>query len=215
MKIKGTAIAPGVSRNGRYYSPEMISAAVEHAQPRVRAGQLLMKSHHGAQDTLGVVGKLTSLRVAEDGSAQFEAELADTTAARDVGALIRGPKPFVNGVSIVGEWTGPVRRVKVQGQTAETSSGLSLHSVDFTATPGIDAARIVAESLQGTRIIFEAAAGPVEPADPEPTPREFAQMTSEEFDRASGQLWAGTFATWDQRRHAEGSSPFWRGMTAD
>ena len=156
-KIRGVAIAPGVSRNGRYYSPAMIAGAVAEAQPRVRAGQMLMKSHHDAADTLGYVGRVTSLQVAEDGSATFEGELADTSTARDVSALIRGSRPFISGVSIAGTWTGQPQRVKVGEQSCETSSGLVLHSVDFTASPGIEAARIVAESAPGTRVIRESA----------------------------------------------------------
>lgn len=212
-KIRGTALAPGVSANQRYYSPQAIRAAVEQAQPRVRSGQLLMRAHHDAADTLGVVGRVTSLRVAEDGSAQFEGELADTTTARDVRALIRGQKPFIDAVSIAGEWTGQIRRTKVGGQNCETADGVLLHSVDFTARPGIDTARIkVAESISGKRLFFESA-GPVVPVPAERTAAEWAALTTEEFDQATGPVWANHFAATDDQRRAKGPSPFWRGLT--
>lgn len=215
MKIRGTALAPGVSRNGRYYSPAMIRQAVEQAQPRVQSGRMLMKAFHDASDTLGVVGAIRSLTLAEDGSAVFTGELADTTTARDVAQLIGGKKPFVDGVSIAGEWTGKVQRVTIGGVPAETSSGLILHSVDFTANPGVDRARVVAESLlsnTGSRVIFESAPGPVVPVLPERTPGEWAAMTSEERDPAAGQVWTAHFAARDTQRQAQGPSPFWRGL---
>lgn len=207
-KIKGVALVPGVSRNNRYYSHEAIAAAVKQAQPRVKAGQLLMRGHHDAADTLGVCGRVTSLRVAEDGSAHFEGELADTSMARDVRALIRGERPFIDAVSIAGEWTGKVQR----HGGIESAPGLILHSIDFTANPGVDGARIkVAESVTGSRFIYEEA-GPVVPAEPEYTERDYAAMTNEEFHQAAGGVWAAHFAAADERRQAN-PSPFWHGLT--
>ena len=115
-KIRGTLIAPGVSANNRYYSPAMIRQAVERAQGRISAGRMLLKSYHDAQDTVGYVGRIESLRVAEDGSAEFTGQLADTSTARDVAKLIGGRKPFVNGVSIEGRWLG--RRTAGKGRRA-------------------------------------------------------------------------------------------------
>ena len=52
---------------------------------------MIMKSHHDAgDDTARVVGAIRSLTVAEDGSARFTAELADTSTGRDIAALVKG-----------------------------------------------------------------------------------------------------------------------------
>ena len=211
MKIRGTALAPGVSRNGRYYSPAMIRQAVEQAQPRVASGRMLMKAFHDASDTLGVVGRIQSLSVAEDGSAVFTGELADTSTARDVGALIGGKRPFVDGVSIVGRWLGKVQTINVGGVTAETSpDGLQIDGVDFTASPGVDRARVVAESmLSGTRsrVIFERRPARSCPCPPRRSERDLARLTTEECDRVVAELLAPTFAAMDARRR-QNPAPF-------
>lgn len=209
MKIRGVCLAPGVSGNGRYYSPAMIRAAVEQAQPRVQTGRMLMRAYHDAPDTIGYVGRLTSLRVNEDGAAAFEAEMADTSTARDVAALIRGKSPFVSGVSIMGRWLGKTHRVQVGNQHAETcSSGLQIDSVDFTGTPGVDAARIVGESIQGKgkRFIFESAPGPVEALLAVPDPYELAQLDNGQLADLMGAAYEAERAT----RPGRMASPFWR-----
>jgi len=209
-RIRGTALVPGISKNNRYYSPGAIRAAVTQAQPRIQAGQLLMRSHHEAADTLGYVGRVTALRVGGDGRAEFEGELADTTTARDLRRLISGTKPFINSVSIAGEWVGKMQTVNVEGQEITTAPGLLLHSVDFTARPGVDQARFrVAESLTGKRYIYEEA-GPVEPVPAELDASDYAAMPYEDFRNAAGSYFAQAFADMDQRRRDEGPSPFWR-----
>ena len=217
--IRGTALVPGVSKNNRYYSAEAIRGAVERAQPRIRAGQMVMRSSHDAgDDTLRVAGVVRTLDVAADGSAKFTAELADSTAGRDIAALVKGPRPFVNGVSIAGYWLGKIQRVSVEGQNFEAGQGLDLEAIDFTHRPGVDGARIAAETVTrgGRVLIFEEAPGPITPAglEPaEPTARDYSRMTSEEFHQATAQHWGAQFADNDERRRRQGGSPFNRGLT--
>ena len=191
-RIKGVALVPGVSANDRYYSADMIRQAVAQAQPRVKAGQFLMKAFHGAQDTTGFVARVDRLEADQDGKATFEAELADTSTARDVAALVRGQRPFVNGVSITGEFTGKLQTVRVAGREITTAPGLLLHGIDFTGTPGIAAARITAESAPRRRLIFESAED-VEPVTLEPTARELSAMPLEEFRGAAASYLARAF----------------------
>ena len=49
--IRSTAIAPGISKNGRFYSADMIAQAVKRDQPRIQASRMIMKSHHDAGTT--------------------------------------------------------------------------------------------------------------------------------------------------------------------
>lgn len=200
--IRGTALAPGISKNGRLYTRETIAGAVARAQGRIAAGRMVMKTHHDAgDDTTRVVGRVTSLRVAGDGSAQFEAELADTKHGRTIASLVTGPKPFVDGVSIRGAWASPVQRVKVGGQTVETAMELELDGIDFTHAPGVPAAVLTAETARdGRKLIFETAPGPVEPVAVPPAARDLAALSAEEFEAAAHAYWGGQFAASDARK---------------
>jgi hypothetical protein len=154
-KIKGTALCPGVSKNRRRYDHPMIVQAVADAQPAIAAGTMLMRAGHYAGDVDGIAGRVTALKVEADGSATFEAEIADTSAGRNVAALATDPLPYV-GVSIAGEWTGEVRyEQQADGQMIETAQGLTLHGLDFVGSPGVAGARIVPESWQRPGRLFE------------------------------------------------------------
>lgn len=162
--IRGTAIVPGVSRNGRLYTREILAAAVEQAQERIAAGRIpmTMLTHHGAEDdSTRIVGRLTALEQRDDGSVAFTAELADTQHGRDIAALVTGDEPFLDGVSIRGWWNGPVRTVNHEGQRVETGDSLTLDGLDFTKTPGVPGARIegsggrAKESSDGRHLVYE------------------------------------------------------------
>jgi hypothetical protein len=142
--IRGTAIAPGVSRNRRLYTREMLGRAVERANEAIARGEPhTMLTHHGAEDdSTRIVGRVIRLEQQDDGRVTFEAEIADTAAGRDIAALVTGDQPFLDGVSIRGAWRGPVRRIEHDGQTVETADGLDLFGLDFTKTPGVPLARI-------------------------------------------------------------------------
>jgi hypothetical protein len=167
--VSGTALVPGVSKNGRLYTRELIAKAVARAQDRLAEGDvpLTMLTHHAAgDDSTRIVGSLTSLTVAEDGSARFVAELADTEHARDIAGLVSGKKPHLRGVSIRGAWLGGVRRERVGGQTVETADDLELDGLDYTRTPGVIGAHVddvqlssgaPQETADGRHLIYESA----------------------------------------------------------
>jgi hypothetical protein len=146
--VHGTAITPGVSRNGRLYTAEHIRSAVGRAQPRITAGDLplVQRTHHAAEDdSTAIVGRLTSMTVAEDGSARYTAELADTPAGHNILNLIDtsdNQPPFLRGVSIRGAWLGKVRQVMHEGRMAETGDDLDLDGLDYTQRPGVPGATV-------------------------------------------------------------------------
>lgn len=157
--VSGIALRPGVSRNGRLYTKEMVAEAVERAQgrlgdldalPLVDRRPLDQRTHHASDDdSTRVIGRLTSLSLESDGSARFTADLADTAHARTIAALIApkgdGPdevEPFLKGVSIRGAWVGKPRRVQHEGQDVETADGVVIDGLDYTARPGVHGAEI-------------------------------------------------------------------------
>lgn len=157
--VSGIALRPGVSRNGRLYTKEMIAGAVELAQgrlgesgalPLVDRRPLDQRTHHAADDdSTRVIGRVTSLSLEPDGAARFTADLADTAHGRTIAALIapkgNGPdevEPFLKGVSIRGAWLGKPRRVQHEGQSVETADGLAIDGLDYTARPGVHGAEI-------------------------------------------------------------------------
>lgn len=146
--ISGTALAPGVSRNGRLYTAEAIGKAVRRAQARIDEGSMpmTMLTHHAADDdSTQIAGRLTSVTLAEDGSAKYTADLVNTSAGQTIAALVDdtdGP-PFLRGVSIRGAWVGRVRREPgPDGTPVETADDLELDGLDFTRKPGVLGARV-------------------------------------------------------------------------
>jgi hypothetical protein len=153
--VSGTALKPGVSLNRRYYSPEAIADAVRKAQPRLAGGgmplgllePLTQRTHHAAEDdSTRIVGRVRSLTLAEDGSARFTADIADTPHGRTIASLLDttgGTEPFLRGVSIRGFWEGRVRKVKgPDGADAEQGDSLTLAGLDYTASPGVPGAAV-------------------------------------------------------------------------
>jgi len=144
--VTGTAIVPGISRNGRKYTAEAIGRMVERAQNRIVSGgmPITMLTHHGADDdSTRIVGRLTSIAQEADGSASYAADLADTSHARDILGLVSGNAPVLRGVSIRGAWVGRVRReADPDAGTVETADDLELDGLDFTRKPGVDGAGV-------------------------------------------------------------------------
>lgn len=155
--VSGVALRPGVSLNRRWYTAEMIATAVKDAQERIGSGAgiditdrqypLSQLTHHAAEDdSTQIVGRLTSMSVAEDGAARFTADLADTDAGRTIAALLDttdGQQPFLKGVSIRGFFKGTVREVKgPDGKQAVTADGLELAGLDYTKSPGVPGAGV-------------------------------------------------------------------------
>jgi hypothetical protein len=146
--ISGTALIPGISRNRRLYTVENIAKAVQRARERIDEGSmpLAMLTHHAADDdSTQIAGRLTSVTLAEDGSAKYTADLVNTEAGQTIAALVDdtdGP-PFLRGVSIRGAWVGKVRRESgPDGAPIETADDLELDGLDFTRKPGVPGAQV-------------------------------------------------------------------------
>jgi hypothetical protein len=147
--VSGTALKPGVSRNRRLYTREAIAAAVSRAQGQLADGgiALTMRSHHAADDdSTRIVGAVRSVTLAEDGSARFTADIADTEHGRTIAALLDtsdGKPPFLSGVSIRGAWDGAVRKERgPDGSAVERGESLTLLGLDYTASPGVPGAAV-------------------------------------------------------------------------
>lgn len=145
--VRGIFIRPGMSRNRRLYTRENIGKAVERMQTQLSSGEglpITMATSHGAaftDDALSTVGRLVSVKQLPDGSAMFEAEIANTTQGRDIAALAVGK--FIKGVSIRGEWLGNLETVVgSDGKEATTAGDLKIIGVDFTHSPGVEGAEI-------------------------------------------------------------------------
>jgi hypothetical protein len=147
--VSGTALAPGVSRNGNLYDKHNIARAVARAQQRIDAGQqpMVMLTHHDAgDDSRLIAASLTRISLDESGRARFAAGIPDTPAGRDIATLADtsdGQPPHLENVSIRGAWIGRVRRVKgPDGEPVETADDLELDGLDFTRKPGVPEARV-------------------------------------------------------------------------
>jgi hypothetical protein len=150
--ISGTALVPGVSRNNRYFSPELIGKAVTRAQARLADGlmPMTMRVSHPVDepraDVTEIVGRITKLWQESDGRARYEAVVADTPPARNVLALIdnrEGQTPYLRGVSIRGDWIGTPRKVHAPGGAfAETADDMEIDGLDFTHRPGVTGAAV-------------------------------------------------------------------------
>lgn len=154
--IEGTALVPGISKNGRYYSPDVIAKAVARLSERIATGTnpaVMLTSHSADDDSRCIVGLLSSVSLADDGSARFAAQIADTDEGRKIASLIdpRGTPAFLKGVSIRGAWIGKVRReIGPDGQPQEAGSDLEIDGLDFTRKPGVPGAAIDTFTPAGT-----------------------------------------------------------------
>jgi len=153
--ITGTFLAPGVSKNGRLYDKAAIGKAVTRMKERIAdptALPITMRTFHGAgDDSTKIAAYVTKVGLSGGGNATWEASPVDTQAGRDVMAATRpGPdgKRALAAVSIRGWWLGPVTNVEHNGQTVETADDLEIDGIDFTASPGVDAARIATFETQ-------------------------------------------------------------------
>lgn len=143
--VTGTALVPGVSRNGRLYTRENIAKAVARGQARIADGKrpISMRTHHNSgDDSTHIVGRVTRLwQDPETGAAKYVAGIADTTHGRDIAALTDdsdGEPQFLRGVSIRGAWADEPRTETVNGREVQTADDLEIAGLDFTAEPGVD-----------------------------------------------------------------------------
>lgn len=163
--ISGTMLTPGVSRNKRLYSRDLIAKAAARMQERITDPDglpIVMRTHHDAgDDSVRIVGRLTDVQVGEDGAATYKADLYDTAHGRDIAALVTGKQPALKSVSIHGYWVGPVKRIQHQGESVTTGDDLEIDALDFTATPGVVGASVTAASYLPEGASAESHAGRV------------------------------------------------------
>lgn len=148
--VEGTMLTPGVSRNGRLYTRELIAKAVGRMQERIADPNglpIVMRTHHEAgDDSQRIVGRITSVGLDEKGNANYKASLYNTKPAQDIAGLVTGDEPALKSVSIHGYWLSPIRPVKYKGQQAMTGDDLEIDAVDFTASPGVTGAVVTSAS---------------------------------------------------------------------
>jgi hypothetical protein len=149
-QIGGVALAPGVSRNGNLYTPEVVAGMVAEAQKQISSPDglpITMLTHHKADDdSTRIVGRVTKISLDESGNARYQAEIAGTDHGRTIASLAEpekdGKPGFLRGVSIRAEWDGArVERMR-DGTTVQTGDNLRLRGLDFTHKPGVVAAGI-------------------------------------------------------------------------
>src|ERR1035437_4837395 len=167
--IKRTFLIPTVSKNKRLYTRENIGKAVERMNVKLQSGSELpltmFSSHRQADtdDTLMTIGRLTKVTQEDDGSGTFEADIANTTAGRDMAALVTPVNPYIKGLSIRGQWMSQPITIETDGVQTTTADDLDVFGIDWTGRPGVEGAQItyaaLAESVGVNNAIFESADG--------------------------------------------------------
>lgn len=144
--ISGVALAPGISRNRRLYTPELIAKAAKRMQERLADPNglpIVMRTHHDAgDDSAKIVGRITSVSVDNNKSLRYKADLYDTFHAREIANLVTPQQPALRSVSIHGYWMGDTKQVQTDEGLATTADDLEIDAIDFTASPGVDGAII-------------------------------------------------------------------------
>lgn len=151
--IRGVWVKPGVSKNRRLYKREHIAQAVAEGQKQLAdptAPPITILTSHAARDphsgdVTSTVGHVTKLGLDADGNATFEAEIADTQAAREAANLAAGG--HVKSLSMAVSWVGTPRIENAADGPVETADGFRLRGIDFTHTPGVTGAGITSVDL--------------------------------------------------------------------
>src|SRR5262249_49003527 len=77
--------------------------------------------------------------------------LYNTTAGRDIGALIDPAAPALRSTSIHGYWIGPVEKHRQGGgDMVESGTDLEIDMVDFTGSPSVTGAQIRSVAYEST-----------------------------------------------------------------
>jgi uncharacterized Zn finger protein (UPF0148 family) len=144
--LKGVFLTPGVSKNGRIYTPGNIKGAVNHMSGRLSGGQVIpMHTSHKANaegDTRATAATVTKVYQDDAGAGHFEADIIPTDAGRDVAAMAvpdKSGKAALKTVSIFGSWLGDVSTDEAGNETAPD---LDVTALDFTHRPGMPGAQI-------------------------------------------------------------------------
>lgn len=152
--ISGVFLTPGISRNNRYYSPEVVRAAVENMRTRLGNGDLIsMATSHAAgrtDDALSTAATVREVWLDDNGAARFRADVPGTTTGRDALELLRGK--YAGGVSIDGDWFNVRRTITPGGAVAEAGDNLFVKRIDLTGNRGVLGAAVdevaITESVQ-------------------------------------------------------------------
>jgi uncharacterized Zn finger protein (UPF0148 family) len=178
--VKGTFLRPGISKNKRLYTTENIGKAVSRMQEAIKSPTglpITMATSHAAaygDDATATVGRVTKVLQRTDGSAYFEADIANTTNGRDVAVGTVGK--FVKGISIRGGWMSQPKYAEGD-EGVVTADDMAVVGIDFTSRPGVEGAQIedanFVESYDGgmSKVFFES----IEEA-------EIAELFNEETD---------------------------------
>jgi len=162
--VTGTFLRPGVSKNKRLYTKENIGKAVVRMNEAINSSDglpITMATSHAAaygDDANATVGRVTKVLQRTDGSAYFEADIANTTNGRDVAVGTVGK--FVKGISIRGGWMSQPRYAE-DDNTVITADDMAVVGIDFTSRPGVEGAQIESanfvESYEGgmSHVFFE------------------------------------------------------------
>jgi uncharacterized Zn finger protein (UPF0148 family) len=104
---------------------------------------ITMATSHAAaygDDANATVGRVTKVMQRPDGSAYFEADIANTTNGRDVAVGTVGK--FVKGISIRGGWMSQPRYAEDAESGVVTADDMAVVGIDFTSRPGVEGAQI-------------------------------------------------------------------------
>ena len=150
--IRGVALSPGVSKNGRRYTKENIGNAHKRLTARLadpNGRPVVMRTYHPGnysdhQAVTNIAGRLTAASLDDKGALHFEADIADTAVGKDVASLVTSAQPYLRNVSIRGWW---IDEPVIDGQGCETAHDLEIDGLDFVTNPGVEAAQILTASL--------------------------------------------------------------------
>ncbi len=152
--ISGVALTPGISRNRRLYTPEIIAKAAARMQERLADPSglpIVMRTHHEAgDDSAKIVGRVKTVTVDNDKALRYEADLYNTFHGQEIAGLVTPDQPALRSVSIHGYWIGDTRQVQTAEGLATTADDLEIDAIDFTASPGVDGALIDGGSKKAT-----------------------------------------------------------------
>ena len=163
--LEGVALAPGSSKNGRRYTPDVIARAYTRLSTRLadpNGRPVTMRSHHpdpkqrSDRDVTRIAGRVTEVSLDEDGKLRWKGELVETAAGKDIAVLTTPEHPVLDNVSIRGWWVGRTWRDPRTGE--ECGEDVEIDGLDFTDFPGLDEARIeTAELTEDRQFITESA----------------------------------------------------------
>jgi hypothetical protein len=146
--VSGIGLVPGVSKNRRWYTPEMVERATARLAERVKAGTApanMLSFHAAGDNSREITASLTGARL-DEGRLRFDGAITATEAGRDIASLADttdSRPPHLKNVSIRGYWLGTVRKVKgPDGQPVETADDLEIDGIDWTRSPGVTGAEI-------------------------------------------------------------------------